>query len=63
MGSSRTQTAFLTQCYVLLRRSSVHLFRDVTNYWLRLAMFTVAAISMGTIFFDVGSSSSSIQVK
>ncbi|XP_027915590.1 ABC transporter G family member 2-like [Vigna unguiculata] len=63
MGSSRTQTAFLTQCHVLLRRSSVHLFRDVTNYWLRLAMFTVAGISLGTIFFDVGSSSSSIQAR
>ncbi|KAK7368812.1 hypothetical protein VNO80_10842 [Phaseolus coccineus] len=63
MGSSKTQTAFLTQCHVLLRRSSVHLFRDVTNYWLRLAMFTVAGLSMGTIFFDVGSSNSSIQAR
>ncbi|TKY59487.1 ABC transporter G family member 11 [Spatholobus suberectus] len=63
MERSRTQAAFLTQCHILLRRSSVHLFRDVSNYWLRLAMFVVAAISLGTIFFDVGSRNASIQAR
>nr|KYP61155.1 ABC transporter G family member 11 [Cajanus cajan] len=63
MGRNRAQTAFLTQCYILMRRSSLHLFRDVSNYWLRLAMFVVAAISLGTIFFDVGSSHASIQAR
>lgn len=63
MERNRTQTAFLTQCHILMRRSSLHLFRDVSNYWLRLAVFVLAAISLGTIFFDVGSGESSIQVK
>ncbi|KAK7363124.1 hypothetical protein VNO77_05254 [Canavalia gladiata] len=60
---NRTQAAFLTQCQILLRRSSLHLFRDVSNYWLRLAMLVVAAISLGTIFYDVGSSNASIQAR
>ncbi|KAL5148779.1 ABC transporter G family member 11 [Glycine soja] len=63
MERNRTQTAFLTQCHILVRRSSLHLFRDVSNYWLRLAMFVLAAISLGTIFFDVGSGEASIQAR
>ncbi|KAG5014999.1 hypothetical protein JHK82_020690 [Glycine max] len=62
MERNRTRTAFLTQCHILMRRSSLHLFRDVSNYWLRLAMFVLAAISLGTIFFDVGSGDASIEV-
>lgn len=63
MERNRTRTAFLTQCHILVRRSSLHLFRDVSNYWLRLAVFVLAAISLGTIFFDVGSGDASIEVK
>ncbi|KAG4999515.1 hypothetical protein JHK87_020587 [Glycine soja] len=63
MERNRTRTAFLTQCHILMRRSSLHLFRDVSNYWLRLAMFVLAAISLGTIFFDVGSGDASIEAR
>lgn len=62
MERDRKQAAFLTQCHILIRRSSLHLFRDVSNYWLRIAIFLVAALSLGTIFFDISSSDASIQV-
>ncbi|XP_027348398.1 ABC transporter G family member 11-like [Abrus precatorius] len=60
---NKTRAAFFYQCHILMRRSSKHLFRDVSNYWLRLAMFVLAAISLGTIFYDVGSSNASIQAR
>ncbi|KAL1328114.1 hypothetical protein AAHE18_13G350900 [Arachis hypogaea] len=59
----RRQASFITQCNILLRRSSLHLFRDVSNYWLRIAIFTIAAVSLGTIFLDVTSSDASIQAR
>ncbi|KAG5024787.1 hypothetical protein JHK86_020701 [Glycine max] len=31
MERNRTRTAFLTQCHILMRRSSLHLFRDVMH--------------------------------
>ncbi|KAI4296380.1 hypothetical protein L6164_036343 [Bauhinia variegata] len=59
----RSHAGFLNQCLILIRRSSVHLFRDVSSYWIRLAMFGVAALSLGTIFYDIGSSDESIQAR
>ncbi|MED6202915.1 ATP-binding cassette sub- G member 1, partial [Stylosanthes scabra] len=32
----RVHAAFLTQCLVLIRRSALNYFRDLSNYWLRL---------------------------
>lgn len=39
------------------------MYRNMSNYWLRLAVYVAIAISLGTIFYDVGSSSGSIQVR
>ncbi|KAK7252301.1 hypothetical protein RIF29_36147 [Crotalaria pallida] len=61
IGMQRIHAAFLTQCLVLIRRSSLHLFRDISNYWLRLGGFITVAIAMGTIFYDISSSNISIQ--
>ncbi|KAJ1378623.1 P-loop containing nucleoside triphosphate hydrolase [Sesbania bispinosa] len=61
IGKRRIHAAFLTQCLVLIRRSSLQLFRDISNYWLRLAVFIVIAISIGSIFYDIGLSYGSIQ--
>ncbi|TKY59478.1 ABC transporter G family member 11 [Spatholobus suberectus] len=57
----RIHASFGTQCLVLLRRSSLQLFRDISNYWLRLAVFIVIAISIGSIYYDIGTSNGSIQ--
>ncbi|KAI4299112.1 hypothetical protein L6164_032602 [Bauhinia variegata] len=59
----RSHAGFLAQCLVLIRRSSLHMYRDISNYWLRLVVYVAIAISLGTIFYDVGSSSESIQAR
>ncbi|XP_058734037.1 ABC transporter G family member 1-like [Vicia villosa] len=59
IGKKRTHAAFITQCLVLIRRSSLQLFRDVGNYWLRLVVFVIIAISIGSIFYNIGSASGS----
>ncbi|MED6211664.1 hypothetical protein PIB30_075940 [Stylosanthes scabra] len=62
IGKKRVNAAFLTQCLVLMRRSSLRLFRDLSNYWLLLVVFIAVAISMGSMFYNIGSSNGSIQV-
>lgn len=39
------------------------MYREVGYYWLRLLIYGALALSLGTLFFDIGSSSESIQVK
>ncbi|KAF7127418.1 hypothetical protein RHSIM_Rhsim11G0139000 [Rhododendron simsii] len=58
---SRSQASFFTQCLVLTKRSSVNMSRDVGYYWLRLAIYIALAVGLGTLFYDVGTSYSSIQ--
>ncbi|XP_043713702.1 ABC transporter G family member 1-like [Telopea speciosissima] len=54
------QASFLTQCLVLTRRSFVNMNRDLGYYWLRFAIYIVLCICLGTIFYNVGSSSGSL---
>ncbi|CAI8617927.1 unnamed protein product [Vicia faba] len=63
IGKKRIHAAFITQCLVLIRRSSLQLFRDVGNYWLRLVVFVIIAISIGSIFYNIGSTSGSGSVQ
>ncbi|KAJ1378616.1 P-loop containing nucleoside triphosphate hydrolase [Sesbania bispinosa] len=57
----RGHAGFLNQCFVLYKRSSINMFRDSGYYWLRLAIYVALAISLGTIFYDLGTSKGSIQ--
>ncbi|KAL2343815.1 hypothetical protein Fmac_005100 [Flemingia macrophylla] len=57
----RIHAALPTQCLVLIRRSSLQLFRDMSNYWLRLVVFIIIAISIGSIYYDIGTSHGSIE--
>ncbi|KAF7803748.1 ABC transporter G family member 11-like [Senna tora] len=59
----RIHAAFFNQCLILIRRSSLHMYRDISNYWLRLAVYAAIALSLGTIFYDIGSSYESIQAR
>ncbi|KAK7252305.1 hypothetical protein RIF29_36151 [Crotalaria pallida] len=66
MGTSskdkrKRHSNFLSQCLVLTRRSSVNMFRDLGYYWLRLAIYVALAISIATVFYDLGTSNGSIQ--
>lgn len=38
------------------------MYRDVGYYWLRLLIYGGLAITLGTIFYNIGSSSESAQV-
>ncbi|XP_058191938.1 ABC transporter G family member 1-like isoform X1 [Rhododendron vialii] len=61
LETSTSHASFFTQCLVLTKRSSVNMSRDVGYYWLRLAMYIALAVGLGTLYYDVGTSYSSIQ--
>ncbi|KAK7252302.1 hypothetical protein RIF29_36148 [Crotalaria pallida] len=60
---NRSHADFFTQCLILTRRSFVNMYREVGYYWLRLLIYGALALSLGTMFFDIGSSSESIQAR
>ncbi|KAJ1377798.1 P-loop containing nucleoside triphosphate hydrolase [Sesbania bispinosa] len=59
----KSHADFYTQCLILTRRSFVNMYREVGYYWLRLLIYGALALSLGTMFFDIGSSSESIQAR
>ncbi|KAL5982253.1 hypothetical protein ACLOJK_016324 [Asimina triloba] len=58
-----SQASFLTQSLVLTRRSFVNMYRDLGYYWLRLAIYVMLCLCVGTVFHDVGHSYESIQAR
>ncbi|XP_062211152.1 ABC transporter G family member 1-like [Phragmites australis] len=54
------QPSFLTQSFVLTKRSFVNMYRDLGYYWLRLAIYIMLCLCAGTIFYDVGHTYGSI---
>jgi len=59
----KSHADFLTQCLIFTRRYFVNMHREVGFYWLRLLIYGALALSLGTMFFDIGSSGESIQVR
>jgi hypothetical protein len=51
---SGSQASWWKQLSTLLRRSSLNMSRDVVYYWLRICIYIVVSICVGTIYFDVG---------
>ncbi|XP_074591095.1 ABC transporter G family member 1-like [Curcuma longa] len=60
---NKRQASFVDQCIVLTKRSFVNMFRDLGYYWLRLAIYIMLGLCIGTIFYDVGHSYRSIQAR
>ncbi|PWA56733.1 pigment precursor permease, P-loop containing nucleoside triphosphate hydrolase [Artemisia annua] len=56
------QASFITQCLVLAERSLKNMYRDVGYYWLRLGIYIALGIAVGTIFYDLGSGFSSLNM-
>ncbi|URE02914.1 ABC-2 type transporter, partial [Musa troglodytarum] len=52
----RNPARFITQSLVLTRRSFVNMYRDLSYYWLRFAIYIALCLCVGTIFHDVGHS-------
>ncbi|PQP97300.1 ABC transporter G family member 11-like isoform X2 [Prunus yedoensis var. nudiflora] len=59
----RSHAGFLTQSFVLTRRSFVNMYRDRGYYWLRLAVYITIALGLGTVYQDLGHSYESIQAR
>ncbi|KAI4299111.1 hypothetical protein L6164_032601 [Bauhinia variegata] len=59
----KNHAAFFTQCLILIKRSFVHMYREVGYYRLRMLIYGALALSLGTIFYDIGSGSESVQTR
>lgn len=57
-----SEASFLRQAITLTQRSFANMWRDFGYYWLRLAIYIVVTICIGTIYFDIGTSYNAIQV-
>jgi hypothetical protein len=55
--------SFLTQTWVLTKRSFVNMYRDLGYYWLRFAIYIALCLCVGTIYYNIGHSYGSIQVR
>ncbi|KAF8044175.1 hypothetical protein BT93_A2222 [Corymbia citriodora subsp. variegata] len=58
-----THAKFVTRCLVLTRRSSLNMYRDRGYYQLRLAIYVIVALGLGTTYCNVGSTYGSIQAR
>ncbi|KAM7528969.1 hypothetical protein LguiB_032379 [Lonicera macranthoides] len=58
--TSKSQAGWWKQLWTLTKRSSVNMSRDTGYYWLRLIIYILVSICVGTIFFDVGTSYTAI---
>ncbi|KAJ0508395.1 putative ABC-type xenobiotic transporter [Helianthus annuus] len=54
---------FSTQSLVLTKRSFVNMHRDLGYYWLRLAIYLALSLGLGTLYYKVGSSYSSVEAR
>ncbi|XP_058730325.1 ABC transporter G family member 15-like [Vicia villosa] len=55
-----SQASWWKQLTTLTRRSFVNMSRDVGYYWLRIIIYIIVSICVGTIYFDIGYSYTSI---
>ncbi|KAK1327088.1 ABC transporter G family member 11 [Acorus calamus] len=60
LDSGGSQASFLMQALTLTKRSFVNMSRDFGYYWLRLVIYIVVTICIGTIYLNVGTGYSSI---
>ncbi|CAM0957579.1 unnamed protein product [Alopecurus aequalis] len=59
----REEASFSTKLQVLTKRSFVNMHRDIGYYWMRLGVYVGIGLCLGTIFYQVGNSYSSIQTR
>ncbi|KAI3518282.1 hypothetical protein L1887_06828 [Cichorium endivia] len=51
---TKSQVGWWKQLTTLTRRSFINMSRDIGYYWLRVIIYSIVSICVGTIFFDVG---------
>ncbi|CAK9156367.1 unnamed protein product [Ilex paraguariensis] len=60
LDSGGSQASFFMQSFTLTKRSFINMSRDFGYYWLRLVIYVVVTICIGTIYLDVGTGYNSI---
>eukprot|EP00249_Psilotum_nudum_P032001 c47085_g1_i1 orf=80-2188(-) len=60
LESTGSQASFWMQSFTLTRRSFTNMSRDVGYYWLRLVIYILVSICVGTIYYKVGTSYNAI---
>lgn len=60
LDSGGSQASFLMQAFTLTKRSFVNMSRDFGYYWLRLVIYIVVTICIGTIYLNIGTGYNSI---
>ncbi|CAN6588994.1 unnamed protein product [Malus baccata var. baccata] len=60
LDSGGSQASFFMQAFQLSKRSFVNMSRDFGYYWLRLVIYIVVTVCIGTIYLNVGTGYSSI---
>ncbi|RXI01794.1 hypothetical protein DVH24_015143 [Malus domestica] len=60
LDSGGSQASFFMQAFQLSKRSFINMSRDFGYYWLRLVIYIVVTVCIGTIYLNVGTGYSSI---
>ncbi|CAN6581891.1 unnamed protein product [Malus baccata var. baccata] len=60
LDSGGSQASFFMQAFQLSKRSFVNMSRDFGYYWLRLVIYIVVTVCIGTIYLNVGTGYRSI---
>ncbi|XP_057954679.1 ABC transporter G family member 15-like [Malania oleifera] len=55
-----SQARWWKQLLTLTRRSFVNMHRDLGYYWIRIALYILVSICVGSLYYDIGTSYSSI---
>lgn len=62
LDSGGSQASFFMQAFTLTKRSFVNMSRDFGYYWLRLVIYIIVTVCIGTIYLNVGTGYNSILV-
>ncbi|MFS7936699.1 putative ABC-type xenobiotic transporter [Helianthus anomalus] len=60
LDSGGSQASFFMQTFMLTKRSFVNMSRDFGYYWLRLVIYVLVTVCIGTIYLNVGTGYNSI---
>jgi hypothetical protein len=58
-----SEASWFKQLRTLTSRSFTNMSRDLNYYWLRIIIYIVMAVCLGTIYYDVGTSYTAIQAR
>lgn len=62
-SNTGSQASWWKQFSILTKRSFVNMSRDIGYYWLRIIIYILVALSVGTIFFNVGTGYTAIYAR